>query len=236
MYTEIFRQGTLNMSLTPVPETAAPIPWQDLNVNKILVLVCIVLVLSVLKDFISLFPQLLDGLDRPKGNSTLEHSVGMSRSRNIIASVMILPFCLIIDRFAIIRPKFWSLIPAEWSVAATVGLLLSFLIVRGIFFNIFRPRRLSSESSDTVHHCLYNVFILLSVLMMASAGIVSIFHISGGAARSIIYIETGLFYLISLVRTGQILRTRCSGLSTFLYFCTLEMLPASILGLCILFL
>jgi len=47
--------------------------------------------------------------------------------------------------------------------------------------------------------------------------------------KTFLLIETGVTYLLYLLRRGQILSGSCNPLTTFLYLCGLELLPAALL-------
>jgi hypothetical protein len=80
--------------------------------------IAVVLLVIDLLDYFRLVPHLIYSYDRSRGAEALEHSLGMARSRNTAALIFALPFCLLVDRYALMRPAFWSGIPAAWSAAA----------------------------------------------------------------------------------------------------------------------
>ena len=65
--------------------------------------------------------------------------------------------------------------------------------------------------------------------------LVGIFSIAGGisvrAARLVLLTVIGLSFLMSGVRSAQILAQHCNGLAAFLYLCGLELMPATLLVL-----
>ena len=68
-------------------------------VNDILAFICILTIMPVLRSLVSIFPSLVACLVRSKECFNLESSVKLSRSRDIIALAMFLPFCLLASRF-----------------------------------------------------------------------------------------------------------------------------------------
>ena len=71
-------------------------------VTDILSFISILTAMLVLRSLVSIFPSLVACLVRAKECFNLEASVKLSRSRDIIATVMVLPFCLLMNRFDII--------------------------------------------------------------------------------------------------------------------------------------
>ncbi|MBQ9451639.1 MAG: hypothetical protein IJU34_10055 [Bacteroidales bacterium] len=233
---EVFRGGTLDMSSGPIPGLDAFPAWGDLLTNRILAVIAIFTLLTGLPDLFRLAPQLLYSFDRPRGAAALEHSLGMARIRNLTALACILPFCLMADRYALLRPAFWTHIPAPWSAPATVGLFIAFLLVREIFYLICRPRRLSTESYLTLKHNPYNSFILLTALMLVSIGILSVLlHLTDPAIQTVLRVEIAVIYLFALLRSGQILGGFGIGFTTILYLCGLEIIPAALMVAVVMF-
>lgn len=233
MLSDIFRSaGTAVMSQTPVATLDSAAIWGDLLTNKILILAATALMLINLLDTMRIFPQLLFCLRRPYGSETLEHSVSLARMRNNTAAVCVIPFCLMVDHAALFRPQLWDMIPAMWSSAATVVLLLAYLALRDIMFSAFRMRRIGLEASGAARHCQWNFFILLCILMLVSCGISVCLGLPATVTRKVYLVEIGLFFLISLLRTSQIFGSHCSGLQTILYLCALEILPAAAIVVC----
>ena len=229
MLEDLVNTGTLEMSAAPVQALAENPGWGDFLVNRILVAAAVLLVLFTLKDIIKLLPSILACLDRARANASLEHSLSLARTRNLIALEMILPFCLIADRFSLYEPSFSRIIPDEAGIAVTAGAFIAYLLLRKMLFLLFRPLKMSSEAAGTVHHTSYNYFIAMTVLMMLTTGILTAFHCPDNVARAILLCLTAASFLFSLVRTGQILAYSYGTLSTFLYLCALELMPAGAL-------
>ena len=119
---------------------------------------------------------------------------------------------------------------------ATVGVFLAYLLLRTVCSALIRPPRLSGTAADAVRRSPWNYFILLTLLMLLTVGLLYIFRPSDTVVRITLYAETALFFLLSLLRSGQILASGFSGLTTILYLCGLELLPAAALAACAVFL
>ena len=226
---EIFRSGTLHMSGSALDTLAGTPAWSDLAVNRVLVVVSVILLVANLPDLFRLVPQLLFCFNRSRGAEALEHSLGMARMRNTTALFFALPFCLIADRYELLRPALWSVVPRGWSALATVGALGVFLLLRALCYALMRPRRLGGEAFAALRHNLYNYLLLLAPLMLVTVAVVISGRLDDALARTLLLAETGAVWLFSLLRSGQILGAHCSGLSTFLYLCGLELLPVALM-------
>lgn len=233
---DIFIQGKLEMSAVPVQEAAQAMLWDDLLLNRVLVVAAVLIGIAGLRDLLRLLPELLYCFSRPRASVSLEYNTSVVRMRNTAALISILPFCLLADRFGLFRPELWSAVPEEWSAPATVGVFLAYLLLRTVCSALIRPPRLSGTAADAVRRSPWNYFILLTLLMLLTAGLLYIFRPSDTVVRISLYAETALFFLLSLLRSGQILASGFSGLTTILYLCGLELLPAAALAACAVFL
>lgn len=224
---ELFRQGRLEMSSAPLPEFQSPAEWNDLLPNKIAIVLSVVLVLIYLKDIIRLIPPLLYALDRKRGGESLEYNVSAARMRNTVALIYTLPFCLIADYCGAYRPGFWSMVPPEWSSAATLGVMLAYFLLRRLCYAAIRPGKMSAESLATLKHSLYNYFIALVSVAVPTIGILPLFSVREDIISTVFLALTGLAFAFATVRAWQILKSRRSPLPTILYLCGLEILPAA---------
>ena len=233
---DIFIQGKLEMSAVPVQEAAQTMLWNDFLLNRVLVVAAVLIGIAGLRDLLKLLPELLYCFSRPRASVSLEYNTSVVRMRNTAALISILPFCLLADRFGLFRPELWSAVPEEWSAPATVGVFLAYLLLRTVCSALIRPPRLSGTAADAVRRSPWNYFILLTLLMLLTVGLLYIFRPSDTVVRITLYAETALFFLLSLLRSGQILASGFSGLTTILYLCGLELLPAAALAACAVFL
>lgn len=233
---DIFIQGKLEMSAVPVQEAAQAMLWDDFLLNRVLVVAAVLIGIAGLRDLLRLLPELLYCFSRPRASVSLEYNTSVVRMRNTAALISILPFCLLADRFGLFRPELWSAVPEEWSAPATVGVFLAYLLLRTVCSALIRLPRLSGTAADAVRRSPWNYFILLTLLMLLTAGLLYIFRPSDTVVRITLYAETALFFLLSLLRSGQILASGFSGLTTILYLCGLELLPAAALAACAVFL
>lgn len=224
---ELFRQGRLEMSAAPLPELQSQAGWNDLLPNRIAVVLSVVLVLIYLKDIIRLIPPLLYALDRKRGGESLEYNVSAARMRNTVALIYTLPFCLIADYCGVYRPGFWSLVPPEWSSAATLGVMLAYLLLRRLCYAAIRPGKMSAESLATLKHSLYNYFIVLVSVAVPVIGTLPLCSVREDIISTVFLALTGIAFGFATIRAWHILRSKRSPLPTFLYLCGLEILPAA---------
>lgn len=205
------------MSREAIPDAMVQPVWSDNPLNGALIIACLVVLVCDIKDFFVLARPLIPGLLRWKPLISLEHNMQLARTRNRLAFLLILPTCLIID---------WaSLLPLPLLLAFAA--IVVFVLLRRMLSLLIQPRRVSQENWNAATRAIYSYFIVLSVLMLISAGILGVFHADLELKKIILYGEIGAFYLLSLTREMQIVSSQCGPLLSFLYLCGLELPPAA---------
>ena len=220
--------GRLHLPVSP-PGVSAEL-WADVTVNRILVIAAAVLAVLSIMDYMRLSPLLAGCLLRERGNIEIEHSVSQARNRNRCAIVGLFIICILADRYGLYPAAFMEEIPAPFRVAAILGVLLAFLLLRVFLYfmidTVARPK-VDSESRLSVRRAPYNYFLAVLPLILVSVLILWLFKAPDGATRIVIWAELAVILLITLLREGQILMSRHTGFQTFLYLCGLELLPVA---------
>ena len=226
---ELFYQGTLQMSTSPLTQAASGLLWSEILVNRIAVIVALVLLVIEIRDIILLAPSLFRGLVIWKANVELEHSVNLSRTRNTVALVSAVLFCIIADRYSLFDPSWRAIAPAGLQLALTAAIIVGFVFIRDIFYLISPLRSRTSEFACTVRHAIYNYFILYVLLALVSTVLLEAFGAPAAVGRVVLIVEAAVAYLIDITRTAQILSSRYGVFPTILNLCALELLPLGIL-------
>ena len=226
---DLFRNSQLEMSAVPLPGVDVQTDWSSLLTNRILVVAAILAILINLPNFFRICSSLIQCVRMARANSTLEHSYSQAQMRNQIAWAHLTPIALLADRFDIISPDIFDRMDPIWHSLLTLGMILSFLVVRFLLFTFIKPHKMSAETGATVHRILFTFSIILGITALATAALLLTFNAQDTTIRSALLWETGIVWFLSLFRTGQILGTCCRGFSTFLYLCAFEIVPAVVL-------
>jgi len=226
-YSEIFKSGELVLPQTgPTLENVAVL-WRDCLVNRILTVAAVIILLVCLTETLRLLPSVIYCIKMSRGAVNLEHSLSQARSRNIIALIHILPFCLIIDSLGLYHPSF---VPEGLGIPVILGALLGYLLLRLIMFKMCMPGTMSRrENSVAAHRAPFTFFIALVILLLLTLGVLTLFHSEPGTIRTVALYEIYAIYGLSVIRTAQILGLEHSGVTTFLYLCALEFAPAGLI-------
>lgn len=206
--------GLLHLPSVPPEIREAALRWRDLPENKIILFLSLILLLATFSELTRLLPQLITCLWKHRENITLEHSLSSSQSRNILFLAIIFPTAAILNRFF------------SWGYLQLAASLVFCLLLRIVLYRILM-KKLRSEENRAARRTILNASIILGLTIVASVSALMIFKTPDKAIRTIITVETGLFYLVSIIRTGEIFAKFCSGFSTFLYLCALEFAPVA---------
>ena len=223
--------GTLHL---PTEQPAAPLgaAWADAPEHGWMLIGAALLVLFIILELFKLMPAMTGCLLRSRGNLEVEHSISTARSRNVCARVLLVPFLVAVDRYRIYDAAFLAGWDEPWlRVGELVAVGAAFLILRRIMHALLLGRRLrlDHDSSRAVTRGILNYFICFAITMMLSISILYMFKASDEAIRLVISGEIAVFWLVSVVREGQILQQKSGVFITFLYLCGLELLPAGAL-------
>ncbi|MBO4467632.1 MAG: hypothetical protein J5745_05970 [Bacteroidales bacterium] len=227
MILQAFNSGKLLLQDVPsgVTEAAgAPVPISA----SILVAVFVILMILLLRTFLQLLPFIADSLLRARGSAALENSVRVSRDRNTVALVMMLPGFLLAFRYRLYDPSFIAAHTGDTRLWLIGACFTGYLFLRLIIYLLLKPRR-RYENYQVAHHASYTFFIILVLLALLTAGVLSLFRVPDTAMRLVLYVETAVVYLVFLIRRSQILSLSCNHFRTFLYLCALELIPSAAL-------
>ena len=217
------------MPVEPLPSGAVVHLWGDCMVNRIAVICALILLVLELVDLLRMYPYLFRCVIVWKGNLDLEHSMSLARTRNTLALVMMVILCLVLDRWELVNPSFNAALPEEWHIAVVAGLLFAYVLLHSLLYMVSRFRSRTADYDSTLRHSVYNYQILLSTLLLVTAILLTALKVPQAAVRIVLLVETAAFALLHLLRSGQILASRCSIFVTFLYLCALEILPLGLL-------
>ncbi len=192
------------------------------------VLAAIVFILT-LRKFISIFPTLIGCLLRWKEARHMEYSVKLSEDQDFIFMAAILPFCITANAYSIYSPDFISGINDSRRLLVIIGVTLLYTLLRWIVAKIFRNRKFDRNTSRATYKLFYSYFIIATIIMVATSGILGLGGVSAEITRMIMLYEILAVYLIFIVRKSQIFSHSCSVLTTILYLCALEILPTGLL-------
>ena len=227
---EAFRSGTLAMSDEAVRAgQALGGAWGDYPLNWGLIIVAALAFAFNIPNLYHIFPHLAKSFSRWRWNFTIEDSLQLARTRDLIALLCVAPFCLVVGRYRLVDPDFFGLLPEDWRTLEVLGMLLAWLLVRSLIYLLLETRVTNAGTFQVARRAGRNFFIILTFVLLAVAGVCYCFGAPDGTVRKALYIAAGVVYMAFLLIKGEILNSVCNPLTTFLYLCALELIPAGIL-------
>ena len=234
MTEEPFSSGRLLLPDSP-PEAVQAVTEGFPLSGTIGVAVSVLLFLLVLRSFLSVLPYLSDSIRRARGSAALENSVRVSRDRNLVAVVFVIPAILLMFRYRLYDPSFVADLEPDLRLGLIGAVFVGYLVLRFLLYLWARPRR-RYDNYQLAYRAGYTFFILLMLLALVTVGILYVLKVPDLIVRTFLLAESGFVYLVYLLRRGQILSLSCNPLTTFLYLCGLELLPTAALVLSAVFL
>jgi len=224
--------GTLHLP-TERPASVAAAGWADIPEHGWMLIGAAVIILFLLPEIYKLLPALAGCLVRGRGNIEVEHSVSTARTRSTCSRLLSVVVIIAADRYGLYAASFIAPWSQPWlRLAELMAVLVAFnslrLITHGFLIGMRRVRP-SHEVRLALRRGIYNYFICFALWMLVSLCVLVAFSAPDGVIRWCLWGELAILWLITLVREGQILHSFCSGLTTFLYLCGLEFLPAAVL-------
>ena len=221
-----FPNGVLWLSQEALPAVQTQMSLSEKPLNVILSVVFLFVVICDIKDFFIIWKPLMPALARWKPLVSLEYNMQLARTRNRLAGLLFVPFCLASD-WAGLTPLPLFLLAG---VLAVTGLL------KWAISRILSHKKVSQDNWNAATNAAFSLFIVLSVTAVLTVGIMGAFKVVTDVVRIALLVEIGLFWLLSIVREAQIINSNCGPFRTFLYLCALELPPCAALAAAILYL
>lgn len=199
--------------------------------SGILAAVCVITGILLLGIIAGILPSLAACLFRWKECLNLENSMRLSRDRNIFAAYLTIPFCLVVAHYRMYAPSFLDGIHGFAYTGCIFAVFACYLLVRTAAYVLVRKPRGGEKIFKSARKVSWSYFCIIATAILISAGICSFSGLSIETSRTVLYYVLLVSYLFSIFRKFQIFKNTCSFLTSFLYLCALEILPAGILVL-----
>ena len=196
-----------------------------------LAVLCTILFLLNMRSFLKIVPSLWDCVVRWKGNLDLEDSLQLSRSRNWIVAILFIPLCMVVYSHGLYDPDIASGLQPALRLAVVIGALLCYLLLRAFLNWQLEMHNYRSKTFTAANHSFYNYAIILFFLLFLAGAALNAFSPDERLTRSLLVWIMALSYLFYIIRRGQIFASACNPFTTFLYLCSLELLPTAALVL-----
>ena len=194
-----------------------------------LALISLLIIITLLRRLVNIYPSLLACLIRWKESVNLEMSVKLSRDRNILALAFIIPFCLTSFRFDIYSPFFLDGFNETIRLIITICVFVAYILLRWGLTALCRSSKSRKTAYATSVAAARTFFIILSLMLMAIGGIMSFIDVDNSIIKDAMIWVSGAIYMLFILRRTQIFASSYNFFTVFLYLCALEIIPTGVL-------
>lgn len=233
---EAFAQGQLFMHANTEQSIPATDLWGTSPLNWALMAFCIVLMLISMRRFISVLPTIWRPFFRWREIVSIEGNMRLSRERNSVALASIFICGICVSRLGLFHNKLLSALSPGFQTLAIIGTLCAYLLVRWIAGVLTPTGKIRFETAKISGHGGTNFFILETFFLVIG---ITILAISGSCLphiKTAAYIFTELLFIVNLIRRYQIITQDCGFFTAILYLCSVEILPAALLVISLVYL
>ena len=184
-----------------------------------------------LRSLLKIAPSLMDCVMRWKGSVDLEDSIQLSRSRNWIAAILFIPFCMVVHANGLYSPNIIKGLSPSLHLAAVTGAFCAYLLLRAFLNWQLEMHNYRTKIFTAANRTFFNYAIILFFLLFFTGALLRALTGNETLTRTILLWVTALSYLFFIIRRGQIFASACNPFTTFLYLCSLELLPTAALVL-----
>ena len=184
-----------------------------------------------LRSLLKIAPSLADCVMRWKGSVDLEDSIQLSRSRNWIAAILFIPFCMVIYSHDLYSPDIIRNLSPILRLAVVTGAMLAYLLLRAFLNWQLEMHHYRTKIFTAANRSFYNYAIILFFLVFFIGGLTKVLSGDAALTRRVLCWTIAISYIFFIIRRGQIFASACNPFTTFLYLCSLELLPTAALVL-----
>ncbi|MGN0191739.1 MAG: DUF4271 domain-containing protein [Candidatus Cryptobacteroides sp.] len=158
-----------------------------------------------------------------------EDKCKISRSRNTIFAISILPLAIFVWHNGLFCPNFMEGLDSPWDFLATAGALLAYFVLRAAIRKSLPAPKMKNKVyaaycglPRTFAVTLLSIVIPIDILMDSLS-------IPGMVTKIVFYSLTGICYLVFLIRRFDIFASESNFLQAILYLCSHEIVPTALL-------
>ena len=189
----------------------------------------LLMLLPMLDQYIKLCPALFGSLFSTSTAIRTEDKCKISRSRNLLFTISILPFCILVWHKGLYCPDWMGLLGTPWDFLAAAGVVLLYFLLR-YAMNISMPAPKIPKKAYAAFCGLPRTFlIILMTFLLPLCIAMDVFDVPQGTEKIVLYTLTTICYILFLARRFHIFASEGNFLQAILYLCTLEILPTAVL-------
>ena len=203
--------------------------WGTSALNWGLMALCIILVILYLRRLISVLPYVSGGMLRWREFLALEGNMRLSRERDSVAVVSVLTVSVCVARLGLLRADFLESLQPGMRTLATAGIVSAFIILRAVLAAVAPTGKMRSDTARLAGRCGANFIIIYAIALLILLIISSISTGCLDFSITAAYYVTGAIWLLYLLRKYQIMSQDAGQFTAILYLCGIEIIPAVLL-------
>ncbi len=201
---------------------------QEITTN-VAVGLSVLVALLILRPLTAMLPKLTASLLRTRICLELEFNLREQITRNRLCMGMVLPMGLIIWRFRLYDPDWFSHLGPALRLLSCIAVIFLYWLCRYVPQRLLRHRRLSGEVYQAGCNFAFTANILATIVVALTACVLSLCGAADGVVRTVLLWLYAALYLVFVLRKFQIFASSCPIFSAILYLCALEVLPTGLL-------
>lgn len=189
----------------------------------------LLMLLPLLDQYIKLFPALIGSLFSTSTAVRTEDKCKLSRSRNHLFTISILPFCILVWHKELYCPDWMGQLEAPWNFLSTAGVVLLYFLLRYAIKICMPAPRISKKVYAAFCGLPRTFLIILVTFLLPPCIAMDAFDVPLGTEKIVFYTLSTICYILFLARRFHIFTSEGNFLQAILYLCTLEILPTAVL-------
>ncbi|MCM1176662.1 MAG: DUF4271 domain-containing protein [Bacteroidales bacterium] len=223
-----FTGGTLELGHEAGTAVYSGSEYGDMLTDALIIMSVLAAVLSV-RRIVDIIPSLISCMMRWKEAFNLEYSVKLSRNRDIVSAILLIPFCLLVSRYRIYSPRFLDGMEPSSRALSTIGIVICYIMVRNLLSYSLKGKAVAKAAWCAADKSFRTFFCSCTLILLSTAGVLSFAGIPDNTVKTVLIYVSGALYLLFIFRKCQIFNHSCNLFTTILYLCTLEILPTGLL-------
>ena len=138
---------------------------------------------------------------------------------------------MVVYSHGLYEPDIASGLQPPLRLAVVTGALACYLLLRAFLNWQLEMHNFRSKTFTAANRSFYNYAIILFFLLFLAGALLKAFSCDESLTRTVLVWIMAISYLFYIIRRGQIFSSSCNPFTTFLYLCSLELLPTAALVL-----
>ena len=179
--------------------------------------------------FVKLLPELMGSLFSNSVAIRIEDKCRMSRARNQLFSLSMLPLCILFWVSGIYAPRWISTLHAPFDLLSVSGVFLAYCLLRTLMTHALPVPKIRSLAYASFCGLPKTFAVLLLALLFPTVLVLDLAGCPEDVAKYVIFGLVMSLYAVFLIRRFKIFASEGCFLQAISYLCALEIVPTTLL-------